>query len=132
MKKILLVLACLIVIACADIEQEEAGESRIEENEEIKQDNKTDALTFGSTFEFWDFEVEIGSEEDVIFRTVENQYSDDYGADVLGIPVKITNVGEESGRLSSWVYTFFGPDETQTKNMESWFDDYDIWSHISL
>lgn len=99
-----------------------------EANEDIE-DEPTDIeglVSFGSTFMFRDFEIEIGSVDDVIWRTVENSYNDYYGNDVVGIPVTVTNFSGESGRLNSFSYSFFGPNGTQLSNVIG-HKEYHIW-----
>lgn len=91
--------------------------------------NAEGLVSFGSAFMFRDFEIQIGSSDEVIWLTVENSFSDYFGHDVVGIPVKVTNYSGESGRLNSFSYKFFGPDGTEVREASSFsFQDYDIWS----
>jgi len=49
------------------------------------------------------------------------------GDDVIGIPVTLKNIGDETGKLSSASYKFFGPDGTEVDGARG-LRDYDIWS----
>lgn len=85
-------------------------------------------LTFGSTFTHRDFEITIGSEDDIIWRTVQSGWSDLYGEYVVGIPVHVTNLSGETGRVNTFSYSFFGSAGTRLDSVDTLFRDYDIWA----
>jgi len=85
-------------------------------------------MTYESIFEFDNFKIEIGSRDDTIWRQVDNRFADKNGADVFGIPVTFTNLGDNTGTLSSSRYKFFGPDGREIRSISSYFREDDIWS----
>lgn len=109
--------------------REEALVEDTEEHTEAEPTETADTgglVSFDSTFMFRDFEIEIGSADDVIWRTVENSRNDYFGNDVVGIPVTMTNFSGETGRLNSFSYKFFGSEGTQLSSVIG-HSDYHIW-----
>jgi len=90
------------------------------------QDSESDYLTFGSTFVFDGFEIEIGEVDDIIWLVVDNRLVDVHEHDVVGIPVTVTNHSGETGRLNSFYYVFFGANGTQLSSVSAFFREYDI------
>jgi len=68
------------------------------------------ALTLGDTFEFSSSsgEVEITLGADITWTTVENTWSQHYGAIVFAIPISIANIGTETGGLNPFDFNLFG------------------------
>lgn len=84
-----------------------------------------EAPTFGSTITFDNLEITFGT--DVTWTTVENEFSDNAGADVLAVPVTIKNVKDETNSLNMFYYKFFGSKGTELDSVAFYFDD-DVYS----
>lgn len=129
---ILIVIITIIWISSGDSDDDETVESNGEDApvvaiEDDYDEPEDEILTFGSVLMHDDFEIEIGSADDIIWRILENQFSDYYGYDVFGVPVRVTNLSGETGRLAAFSYDFFAPDGTRLHEIDMHFDSYDIW-----
>jgi hypothetical protein len=90
---------------------------------ETKPTEAENVLTFGSAFEFNDLEITIGDSSGINFVTVENEFSDVNGADVVELPIKVKNLKEETHFLNEMYLKFFGIDGTQTRSVSVYFDN---------
>lgn len=96
----------------------------IEDNlDDIDFDTDSDSKTakIGKAFKFDNFEITVG--EDITFTTVDNQFSDAFGKDIIRIPLTIKNVGESSDHISSYDYKVFGPNGTEIDDVDIYFED---------
>lgn len=87
---------------------------------------ENNVFTFGSTFVFDNLEITIGNAEDVTWSTIDNQFSDKYGADIIVLPVTVKNLKDESHKLNMYYYTFFGSAGTEIKSVSTYFHNSDI------
>lgn len=87
---------------------------------------ENEVFTFGSTFVFNDLEITIGNAEDITWSTIDNQFSDKNGADVIVLPVTVKNLKDESHRLNMFYYKFYGSAGTEIKSVGTYFFDSDI------
>jgi len=106
-------------------QEDHTDEINNEEAEEIEEE-QSDYLTLGSTFEFDDFEITLG--DSISWTTLENQFSDMDGSDVFYIPITLTNLSDETQGLNMFSYTLFGSAGTQLDSVSSFFDDDVAWA----
>ena len=125
MKKIFIILAVLMVLVlsgCFSLKNESLDNlvSLMMENYPSEDSNDEEAmknLTYGSTFNFNDFEITIGENSSVINNGVSGDfYSSSYISDYVKLPIKIKNIKESSNELSSAECRFFGPKGTAVGN----------------
>lgn len=83
--------------------------------------SKKKVLGFGDTFIFDDLEITIGS--DIIFDTIKNQFSDNNGSTVVGVPITVKNLKEETHSLNMFYYDVFGSSGTEVDTVNSYFKD---------
>lgn len=77
-------------------------------------------LTFGDTFDFDGFTITLGTA--VEWDTVQNQFSDLDGADVIKLPIHIVNNSGETGSLNMFYIKKFGSKGTALESVGSYFD----------
>jgi len=133
MKKLLLssliLMFGLVLIAC---DNDDNGA-----NEEPTEAEMTEAPTeaaaegvygLGDTFQFEGSSglVELTFGTGITFTTVENQFSDLDGEDVIVIPVTMTNVGDDTGSLNMFDITVFGSAGVSLESVDTFFMDDDI------
>jgi len=82
--------------------------------------------TFDDPFVFDGLEFTFHS--DFEWVTVNSRLSDLDGADVIRVPVEITNVSNESQEFNAWSATLFGPNGTELESVRWEFRD-DDWSN---
>ncbi len=87
---------------------------------------KKDELTFGSTFVFDDLEITIGNAEDVTWTTIDNEFSENNGKDVIVLPVTVKNLKSESHSLNMFYYKIYGSAGTEADTASAYFSDSDI------
>jgi len=122
---VLSMLAVLVLWGCgsddADNDNNDVDTEVVEETGEEPEEEEPDYLTLGSTFEFDDLEITIGT--DIEWVTVENQFSDHDGADVIQLPITITNLSDDTHGLNMFFFTFFGSNGTRLDGVSSFFDN---------
>ena len=91
--------------------------------DEDEEDTSTDTAvkTLGDTFTFDGFEITLG--ENVTYTTVDNQFSDYYGKDVIRVSATIKNNNSSTDYLSSLDYKFFGSQGSELGSLTYYFDD---------
>lgn len=75
----------------------------------------------GETFTMADFEVTLGTNYSIV--KIDNQFSDDYGKDVVKLPITIKNVGSETTDFPLTI-NYFGSKGTEVDDPIFYFDDY--------
>jgi hypothetical protein len=78
-------------------------------------------LTFGSTFEFDGLEITIG--ESGTWSTLDNQFNEHNGKDVLLLPVTIKNTKSDSHGLNMFQHKTFGSTGTELDNLFAYFEN---------
>ena len=78
-------------------------------------------LTFGSSFDFDDLTITIGDAYEV--TTIDNQFSDWSGKDILALPITIKNNKDESHGLNMFYVTSYGSAGTKLDTVYTYFDD---------
>lgn len=132
MKKVLItLLASTLVLslgACAPSSQDDSASasdsSSVSGEDSQVSDNDDKELTFGSTFEFDDLEITIGTE--IGWTAVDNQFSDHNGADVIALPITIKNLKDETHGLNMFYYDFYGSNGTKLDSVSSYFMDEEV------
>lgn len=76
---------------------------------------------YNEMFTFDDLEVTIG--DNIVFKTVNNRYSEYNGQTVVGVPFTVKNLKEETHSLNMFYYKIFGSAGTEVKTLNSYFDD---------
>lgn len=84
-------------------------------------ESKKSVLTLGSSLVCDGFDVTIGNT--VNWATVENEFSDHHGKDVIAVPVTIKNNNDETTSFNQFNYLFFGAEGTQLRDITSYFDN---------
>jgi len=85
------------------------------------QSDSAPVLSFGDTFEFDDLEITFT--DNVTWHKVDNEFSDNDGAEVFAVPVTIKNTSQETHGLNMFSYKMFGSNGTQINSMGPHFDD---------
>ena len=88
-----------------------------------------DALTFGDSFEFDDLEMVFGS--NIVWATIDNQYSDKNGRDVVLVPLTIKNIKDETHGLNFMYYTMYGSHGRKLDSVGTFFDN-EAWNSGEL
>ncbi|WP_040196505.1 lipoprotein [Candidatus Soleaferrea massiliensis] len=83
--------------------------------------SKPAELTYDTPFAFDGFEITFGS--GVEWTKLDNQFSDLDGADVVKIPMKITNKSGETKALNLFYYSIYGSKGTKQDSISVYFDD---------
>ena len=121
MKKLLSVLMAtllLIMLCSCTTNTNEKAESTNTESDQTKAD---EVLTFGVPFAFDDLEIVLS--DDIQWEKIDNQFSENNGADVIKIPVTIKNNKDETHGLNMFYYTFYGPDGNKLDSVATYFND---------
>ena len=79
------------------------------------------ALTYGSTFEFDDFTIQIGG--GATATIFDNQFSEYNGSTVIALPVTLTNNKSEPSQLNMFYLKEFGSAGTELNSIFTYFDD---------
>ncbi len=83
------------------------------------------SLTYEEPFTVEGFEIVFHSGSTV--APVDNEYSDEYGVDILRIPLTITNHSGSTDMVYHGDFDFFGPNGTELNTIYgAYFDDDDI------
>lgn len=86
-----------------------------------KEDTVEETITFGSTFVFDDLEITFADE--VEWTTLDNQFSDYDGADVIVLPIHVKNVGEENNHLNIFAVTVYGSSGAEVEEFSTYYED---------
>lgn len=126
MKKILNLLlvlfACLSLVACSGENEEKNIENVDSNNSETQQvEEQQKEPTFDVPIILGDFEVTFYSQYSL--DKVDNRYSDYYGKEVIRIPVKAKNIGSETQGINSFYLKCFGSKGTELDGISYYFDD---------
>lgn len=76
---------------------------------------------YNETFEFDNLEITIG--EKLVFKKVDNRFSDYNGKTVVGIPFTVKNLNQETHSLNMFYYKVFGSVGTEIETVNSYFKD---------
>lgn len=80
---------------------------------------------FGTTITFDDLEITFGDTYN--WTTVDNQFADYYGADIIELPIHITNIGNENKSLNIFYVKVFGSNGTELDEQGAYFDDLGLF-----
>lgn len=86
-----------------------------------KSNTSEKGIKAGQSFEFDDLEITISS--DYSFVTVNNQFSDYNGKDVVKIPISVKNLSSESNHLNMFYYNVFGSEGSELRSLSAYFDE---------
>ena len=86
-------------------------------------DNSDKKKTYGfnETFKYDDFEILVG--DNYTFETLENEYSEYDGMDMLKLPITVKNTKSETRSYNESFLAVFGPNGTETKKLAVMSDD---------
>ncbi len=125
MKKLLLILSFSLLLGCASKETQptENETSLTLKPTETEESTIVDEsiLTFGSTFQFDNFEINVGDEP--YFTTLSNIFSSHDGKKVVVFPLQITNIGDTTSSINIFYTNYFGPSGTEIENLNLYYDD---------
>lgn len=129
MKKVVFaLLACILFVSgCGSKDEEESSKKDTPQNESSqaeeseRSEEKNDELTFDEPFEFDGFELTISS--DIEWTSIENQFSENNGADVILVPIHIKNISGETKSFNMFYLTLFGSSGVELENVDAYFDN---------
>ena len=76
---------------------------------------------FGKTIIFDNMEITFADSYNV--TTVDNQFSEYNGQDIIEIPIHVKNVGSDNNMLNIFFVTIFGSQGTEVDELGAYFDD---------
>ncbi len=138
MRKVIVLLMILFLAACepsmitgdtGELGSEKETESAIlelktEEIEKTEEKLKTDGpveLSFGASFDFDGFRIELG--QDYSFVRLDNELSDYRGEEVIVIPSSLTNISGNTQSLNRSSVTIFDQSGITAANLDNFFED---------
>lgn len=135
--KIIIVVGCIfwLLVIIATISDTDDNSTNNQTNNEqtttetkntnnVKENKKKDKeeYTTDKAFEFDNLEITIGSNYE--FTTIDNQFSDEYGKDVIKLPITVKNLKDETHSLNMFSYSVFGSQGTElSTSISTYFDD---------
>ena len=90
-------------------------------NSIVKPKTNKSKFQVGEKFEFDDLEITILG--DYSFTSVDNQFSDLNGRDVIKLPIEVKNIDDEKNHLNMFYYSCFGTEGTELDGVSAYFDD---------
>jgi len=86
-------------------------------------DSDQTVFGLGDTFRFNGSSgyIELTFEPNFTFAFIDNQFSENNGEEVIVIPVTMTNVGDETGRLNMFDVTIFGSNGSSLNSVDAHF-----------
>lgn len=93
----------------------------IESEDEVSESPKDNAITFDTPFEFDDLEITLHDEYS--FDTLQNQFSDHDGAEVVVIPASITNISDKTHGLNMFLFSVFNPSGQKADDISTYFEN---------
>lgn len=126
-KKILSVLLILfVVIGLTGCVEESSSTSNNTSNDSTSSENSTtetknDKYGLGDTITFDGLELTFDTTYS--FVTVDNQFSDQNGKDVIKLGINVKNVSPDTNSLNMFYYTLFGSQGTELDDITAYFDD---------
>lgn len=76
---------------------------------------------FNETFEFDGLEITIN--ENYLFDTVKNRYSDYNNRTAVKLPITVKNISSETHGLNMFYYDIYGSQGTEAEGLDAYFDD---------
>lgn len=70
--------------------------------------------------------LQIEFTQNVKVDTVDNEYSEYNGTKVIGVPITITNVSDDTNYLNMFYLKVYGSSGVQSKTLNNYFDDGDM------
>jgi uncharacterized membrane protein YvbJ len=83
--------------------------------------NKKKNIALDEKFTFDDLEISLGT--DFSFTTINNQYSDYNGKEIIKMPITVKNLKDETHGLNMFYYSVYGSNGTKLDTPSSYFDD---------
>ena len=109
---VLLLAGCLAITGCG------SGSKASGSGEQPAQQA---APTLGSTIQFDDLDITFGTE--LATTTIDNQFSDHNGDQIIVVPVTITNTGKDTKGLNMFAVKEYGPKGTELDTVFTYFND---------
>jgi len=122
LKVLFVVMLCFGIVGCSS-DDNGGDNNNSSSNNNVKTEKKV--LSYGDVVEFDDLEIVFS--DNVSFTTIDNSYSDYNNAEVVVVPVSITNKSEETHGLNMFYYTVFGSKGTSLSSISAYFDDNVDW-----
>ena len=126
----LIIAVCIFGFVACDEETSNNGSNNQENNAANDGDtnnaqsdtnNSKKELSYGDTFTFDDLEITF--EPSYEFVTIENEFNDNFGKDVIKFPFTIKNIKDESHGLNFIYCKAYNPAGTSANTAELYFDD---------
>ena len=80
---------------------------------------------YGLTVTFDDLEITFG--DSVNWVTLENQFSDHDGEEIIELPIHVKNIGDENNSLNVFYIKVFGSTGTEVEELGTYFDDSGVF-----
>jgi len=121
-----LAIICIGLIGCDDANSSYADPASVriavEESAPKPEQEIIDVLTFNDTFLFDDLEITF-KDEGISFMVLENRFSDLNGANVIKIPITVTNRATTSHSLNMFYVKVFNTAGLPSGTVHTHFDD---------
>lgn len=108
-----------------NVDNESVAEVENDEKEEVKKES-TAPVKDNLTVKFDGLEIKFDS--NVEFTTVDNQFSEHNGAEVVKAPVTVTNTTNDLNGINMFYVKIYGSQGTQLKDVSAYFDDDFVWT----
>lgn len=130
-KKKWIIIGVVVFILLAIIIMSSSGESDTKSNSKSNSGSKNSLVTttkstrtvYGYNEPFIFDNLEITINEDYIFDTIKNRYSDNNGKTVVGLSITVKNLSNETHGLNMFYYDIYGTEGTEVDTMNAYFDD---------
>lgn len=120
---IILIVIFAIGIVGTALNDDDKSSSNNGSNQTVNKTSKENKYELNKPFKFDDLEITIGNE--VNFVTLDNEFSEHNGKDVVKIPITVKNLKDESHQLNMFYIKTFGSSGTELADISSYFSDED-------
>lgn len=126
MKKLLFTVLCCMYLCGCEANNETSNTTNNNQNsgsntETTISAGKIDNYEVDKMFVFDNLEITVGS--NYSFSTIDNEFSEYNGQDVIKVPVTVKNLKDETHGLNMFFYNFYGSQGVQLSSVASYFDD---------
>jgi len=120
MKKVLILLLIVLLVGCSGNKTTNTDNSSADGTKDEKV-AETKELTFGSDIDLDGYTINFSNNYSIV--TLENQFSELNGANIVRIPVHVKNNSGETGNINMFYLKYFGSKGTQLDGVSTYFDN---------
>lgn len=126
MKKVLLVMmmSLLVLAGCSSDKPETEDKTKDEEVVEKEKTEESSEPTLGDTIEFDDLEIVLGDSFELV--TLENEFSDKNGTEVIKVPITVTNKKDDTHGLNMFYVSAYGSQGTKLDDISTYYMEEDV------